>query len=365
MTGSAEVRPPRSRQEAVIQRVSRSRGFARVAPSLLPRLDRAVHRLSGGRAMISQHLLPSLFLSTTGRRSGQPRVSPLACLPEPDGALLVIGSNFGQSRHPAWTGKTYWPPPLRWSSGEGGRCRSPRGCRQARSGRPPGRRCCGCGRRTPSTSPESSASCESSDYCRQKLPTEPVPPTTEPPPPAARPPTATPPPAEPAPTAEPGPPAVLPPAAEPPPAGGKSDGRPAPMRGRAAHGRIRGRFAAPCEVLRAGGHRTRARRSNRCTSPEAQPVLQPGRTGDRVRPCLSTLAAERRLPMLVESPGSLEPPGASRRMPRGGPERPGPAQEYPVLVGAGQPAGTAPWPSATSAASSRSCPDRPAAPGWA
>jgi len=52
MTGSAEARPPRSRQEAVIQRVSSSRGFARVAPSLLPRLDRAVHRLSGGRVMI-------------------------------------------------------------------------------------------------------------------------------------------------------------------------------------------------------------------------------------------------------------------------------------------------------------------------
>ena len=109
MTGSG-VRPPRSRQEAVIQRVSSTRAFARVAPALLPRLDRAVHRLSGGRVMISQYLLPSLFLTTTGRHSGEPRVSPLACLPESDGSLLVIGSNFGQTRHPAWTGNLLATP---------------------------------------------------------------------------------------------------------------------------------------------------------------------------------------------------------------------------------------------------------------
>jgi deazaflavin-dependent oxidoreductase (nitroreductase family) len=109
-TGPRPPRSPRSRQAAVIQRVSSSRAFARIAPVLLPRLDRAVHRLSGGRVMISQYLLPSLFLTTTGRRSGLPRVSPLACLPEPDGSLLVIGSNFGQTRHPAWTGNLLATP---------------------------------------------------------------------------------------------------------------------------------------------------------------------------------------------------------------------------------------------------------------
>jgi deazaflavin-dependent oxidoreductase (nitroreductase family) len=103
-------RPPRSRQEAVIQRVSSTRTFARIAPRILPRLDRAVHRLSGGRVMISQYLLPSLFLTTVGRRSGEPRVTPLACLPEPGGSFLVIGSNFGQARHPAWTGNLLAAP---------------------------------------------------------------------------------------------------------------------------------------------------------------------------------------------------------------------------------------------------------------
>jgi deazaflavin-dependent oxidoreductase (nitroreductase family) len=101
---TAEPRPPRSRQEAVIQKVSTSAAFARIAPHVLPRLDRAVHRVTGGKVMISSYMLPSLFLTTTGRRSGQPRVTPLACLPEPGGSFLVIGSNFGQAGHPAWTG---------------------------------------------------------------------------------------------------------------------------------------------------------------------------------------------------------------------------------------------------------------------
>ena len=105
-----QVRPPRSRQEAVIQRVSASTAFARIAPRVLPRLDRAVHRLTGGKVMISQYLLPSLFLTTVGRRSGLPRVTPLACLPEPGGSFLVIGSNFGQTRHPAWTGNLLAAP---------------------------------------------------------------------------------------------------------------------------------------------------------------------------------------------------------------------------------------------------------------
>ena len=109
MTGDG-LRPPRSRQEAVIQRVSSTRTFARIAPHLLPRIDRAVHRLSGGRVMISQYLLPSLFLTTTGRRSGMPRTTPLACLPELDGGVLVIGSNFGQAAHPAWTGNLLAAP---------------------------------------------------------------------------------------------------------------------------------------------------------------------------------------------------------------------------------------------------------------
>ena len=107
---TATPRPPRSRQEAVIQKVSSSMTFARIAPHVLPRLDRAVHRVSGGKVMLSQYMLPSLFLTTTGRRTGLPRVAPLACLPEQGGTFLVIGSNFGRSEHPVWTGNLIHTP---------------------------------------------------------------------------------------------------------------------------------------------------------------------------------------------------------------------------------------------------------------
>ncbi|MEY9936291.1 nitroreductase family deazaflavin-dependent oxidoreductase [Streptacidiphilus sp. MAP5-3] len=90
--------------ESLMQKVSATPTFAKIAPSIVPRLDKAVHRLSGGKFMLSQWMLPSLFLTTTGRRSGEPRTTPLACLPREDGSFLVVGSNFGRTSHPAWTG---------------------------------------------------------------------------------------------------------------------------------------------------------------------------------------------------------------------------------------------------------------------
>ena len=69
----------------------------------MPPLDRRLSRATGGRFVLSSLLVPSLVLTTTGARSGQPRTTPLATLPEDDGSFLVVGSNFGQSKHPAWT----------------------------------------------------------------------------------------------------------------------------------------------------------------------------------------------------------------------------------------------------------------------
>ncbi|MEE4422963.1 MULTISPECIES: nitroreductase family deazaflavin-dependent oxidoreductase [Streptomyces] len=88
----------------LVQRVSATRTFARVAPHVVPALDRAVHRLTGGKVLLSTRMLPGLVLTATGARSGRPRQTPLACLPEEDGGWLLIGSNFGRPGHPAWTG---------------------------------------------------------------------------------------------------------------------------------------------------------------------------------------------------------------------------------------------------------------------
>lgn len=87
----------------VVQRVAGSPAFAKVGPAVVPPVDRALHRLTGGRVLLSRALLPSLVLTTTGRRSGLVRRTPLMCVPEAGGTFLVVGSNFGRESHPAWT----------------------------------------------------------------------------------------------------------------------------------------------------------------------------------------------------------------------------------------------------------------------
>jgi deazaflavin-dependent oxidoreductase (nitroreductase family) len=88
---------------AAVQRVSGTAWFARIAPPIVPRLDRALHRISAGRLLAGQYLVPSIVLTTTGHRTGCTRRAPLACVPEPDGSFVVAGSNFGRENHPAWT----------------------------------------------------------------------------------------------------------------------------------------------------------------------------------------------------------------------------------------------------------------------
>jgi deazaflavin-dependent oxidoreductase (nitroreductase family) len=88
----------------VVQRVSSTPGFAKVAPHVIPALDRAVHRITRGRVLLSAQLLPGLVLTSTGAKSGLPRRTPLACMPVDDGRTwILIGSNFGRDSHPAWT----------------------------------------------------------------------------------------------------------------------------------------------------------------------------------------------------------------------------------------------------------------------
>lgn len=65
------------------------------------RIHRSIYRWSGGRVGARLWGLDMLLLTTTGRRSGQPRTLPLACFRHgPD--LVVVASNNGQDHHPAW-----------------------------------------------------------------------------------------------------------------------------------------------------------------------------------------------------------------------------------------------------------------------
>lgn len=70
--------------------------------TLVP-LDRRLLRATGGRfTALGPIGAPTVLLTTIGRRSGEKRTSPLIYVRD-DPDLFVIGSNFGQQEHPAWT----------------------------------------------------------------------------------------------------------------------------------------------------------------------------------------------------------------------------------------------------------------------
>jgi deazaflavin-dependent oxidoreductase (nitroreductase family) len=69
---------------------------------LVTRLHPVLYRLTGGRGPIGRVLgLEMVVLTTTGRRSGQPRAAPLFALR--DGAsFLLVGTHGGEERLPDW-----------------------------------------------------------------------------------------------------------------------------------------------------------------------------------------------------------------------------------------------------------------------
>ena len=68
---------------------------------VLGKLNVPVYRLTRGRLFGRVGRAPVLLLTTTGRRSGQPRTTPVLYLADGD-RWIVIGSNAGNERPPAW-----------------------------------------------------------------------------------------------------------------------------------------------------------------------------------------------------------------------------------------------------------------------
>lgn len=64
-------------------------------------LNVAAYRATGGRIGGSLGGTPLLLLHHVGRRSGEPRVTPLSYLPDGDD-LVVVASMGGTPKHPAW-----------------------------------------------------------------------------------------------------------------------------------------------------------------------------------------------------------------------------------------------------------------------
>ena len=65
------------------------------------RIHRTVYQITGGRVGARLNGLDMVLLTTTGRKSGQPRTLPLACLRDGED-WIVVASNGGQDFHPAW-----------------------------------------------------------------------------------------------------------------------------------------------------------------------------------------------------------------------------------------------------------------------
>ena len=66
------------------------------------RLNVPVYRLTRGRLMGKIGRAPGLLLTTTGRRSGEKRTAPVVYIADGE-RLIVVGSNAGNKRAPAWS----------------------------------------------------------------------------------------------------------------------------------------------------------------------------------------------------------------------------------------------------------------------
>lgn len=79
-----------------------------VLHNVLVPIDRTIYKATRGRASLAHvgagnaQVMQNLLLTTTGRKSGKPRDSPVLFL-DHDGGYVVVGSRYGTETHPGWT----------------------------------------------------------------------------------------------------------------------------------------------------------------------------------------------------------------------------------------------------------------------
>jgi F420H(2)-dependent quinone reductase len=69
---------------------------------MVGKLNSPIYRLTGGRVGGKLGKAPILLLTTTGRKSGQPRTAPVLYLADGD-RFVVINTNAGNEKTPAWS----------------------------------------------------------------------------------------------------------------------------------------------------------------------------------------------------------------------------------------------------------------------
>ena len=84
-------------------RVSSTRLGGWFFTTIQPHFDRALLKMSHGRYSIAGIAIPTLLLSSQGRRSGKRRTVPLLYIPsENEGIFYIMGSRGGRKAHAAW-----------------------------------------------------------------------------------------------------------------------------------------------------------------------------------------------------------------------------------------------------------------------
>lgn len=98
-------------------RFASTRAGSRAVRALMPYDRKVLLRTQGRRTLLGPIGAPMLLLETVGRKTGEPRISPLLFARAEGEDAIVVGSNFGGERHPAWTGNLLANPEARIVSG--------------------------------------------------------------------------------------------------------------------------------------------------------------------------------------------------------------------------------------------------------
>ncbi len=72
------------------------------AKYLMNGLHKAILKLSGGRVLGTTFGMPVVRLTTTGRKSGEPRTTMLTSPVHDDEKVVLVASYGGDDRHPNW-----------------------------------------------------------------------------------------------------------------------------------------------------------------------------------------------------------------------------------------------------------------------
>jgi deazaflavin-dependent oxidoreductase (nitroreductase family) len=113
---------PRRLRKLLVEPFAQTNAVRWYTIRVAPRIDGTLGRLSGGR--LTSLPIPVLLLTHTGAKTGAERVTPLVSFTDGED-VVVIASNYGRERHPAWLANVKANPEVRVQSrGRSGRYRA-------------------------------------------------------------------------------------------------------------------------------------------------------------------------------------------------------------------------------------------------